>query len=98
MQELSTQLQELLDKGFIRPSSSPWGALILFVKNKYRSHRMCIDYRDLNSLTVKNRYPYLRIGDLFDHLQGASWFSKIDMHSGYHQIRSERRIHRRQPS
>nr|GEY49182.1 hypothetical protein [Tanacetum cinerariifolium] len=69
MQELSTQLQKLSDKGFIRPSSSPWGAPILFVKKKYGSFRMCIDYRELNKLTVKNRYPLLRIDDLFDQLQ-----------------------------
>ncbi|GKF63637.1 hypothetical protein Tco_0187085, partial [Tanacetum coccineum] len=66
MQELSTQLQELSDKGFIRPRSSHWGALILFVKMKYRSFRMCIDYRELNKLTVKNQYPFPRIDDLFD--------------------------------
>ena len=87
MQELSTQLQELLDKGFIRPSSSPWGAPILFVRKKDGSHRMCIDYRELNKVTVKNRYPLPRIDDLFDQLQGASWFSKIDLRSGYHQMR-----------
>ena len=68
MQELSTQLQELLDKGFIRPSSSPWGAPILFVKKKDGSHRMCIDYRELNKVTVKNRYPLPRIDDLFNQL------------------------------
>ena len=68
MQELSTQLQELLDKGFIRPSSSPWGASILFVKKKDGSHRMCIDYRELNKVMVKNRYPLPRIDDLFDQL------------------------------
>ena len=87
MQELSTQLQELLDKGFIHPSSSPWGAPILFVKKKDGSYRMCIDYRELNKVTVKNRYPLPRIDDLFDQLQGASWFSKIDLRSGYHQMR-----------
>ena len=87
MQELSSQLQELLGKGFIRPSSSPWGAPILFVKKKDGSHRMCIDYRELNKLTVKNRYPLPRIDDLFDQLQGASWFSKIDLRSGYHRVR-----------
>ena len=70
MQELSSQLQELLGKGFIRPSNSPWGAPILFVKKKDGSHRMCIDYRELNKLTVKNRYPLPRIDDLFDQLQG----------------------------
>ncbi|GKF86041.1 hypothetical protein Tco_0253868, partial [Tanacetum coccineum] len=68
MNELSKQLQELSDKGFIRPSSSPWGAPILFVKKKDRSFRMCIDYREFNNLTVKNRYPLLRIDDLFDQL------------------------------
>ena len=86
MKELSTQLQELLDKGFIRPSSSPWGAPILFVKKKDGSHRMCIDYQELYKVTVKNRYPLPRIDDLFDQLYGASWFSKIDLHSGYHQM------------
>ncbi|GJV36306.1 putative reverse transcriptase domain-containing protein [Tanacetum coccineum] len=87
MEELSTQLQELSDKGFIRLSSSPWGALILFVKKKDGSFRMCIDYRELNKLTVKNRYPLLRIDDLFDQLQGSSVYSKIDLRSGYHQLR-----------
>ncbi|KAJ9562962.1 hypothetical protein OSB04_008122 [Centaurea solstitialis] len=86
MQELSKQLEELLDKGFIRPSTSPWGAPILFVKKKDGSMRMCIDYRELNKLTVKNRYPLPRIDDLFDQLQGAAWFSKIDLRSGYHQL------------
>ncbi|GKD39464.1 hypothetical protein Tco_1259671 [Tanacetum coccineum] len=78
LQELSTQLQELSDKGFIRPSSSPWGAPILFVKKKDGSFRMCIDYRELNKLTMKNRYPLSRIDDLFDQLQGSSVYSKID--------------------
>ncbi|KAJ0576646.1 putative nucleotidyltransferase, Ribonuclease H [Helianthus annuus] len=87
MQELSSQLQELLDKGFIRPSTSPWGAPVLFVKKKDGSFRMCIDYRELNKLTVKNRYPLPRIDDLFDQLQGATYFSKIDLRSGYHQLR-----------
>ncbi|KAD3066853.1 hypothetical protein E3N88_34733 [Mikania micrantha] len=87
MQELSGQLQELLDKGFIRPSFSPWGAPILFVKKKDGSFRMCIDYRELNKLTIKNRYPLPRIDDLFDQLQGATYFSKIDLRSGYHQLR-----------
>ncbi|GKE39925.1 hypothetical protein Tco_1463330 [Tanacetum coccineum] len=86
MKELSNQLQELSDKGFIRPSSSPWGALVLFVKKKDGSFRMCIDYRELNKLTVKNRYPILRIDDLFDQLQGSSVYSKIDLQSGYHQL------------
>jgi hypothetical protein len=87
MQELSSQLQELSDKGFIRPSSSPWGAPVLFVKKKDGSFRMCIDYRELNKLTIKNRYPLPRIDDLFDQLQGATYFSKIDLRSGYHQLR-----------
>ncbi|GJS05268.1 putative reverse transcriptase domain-containing protein [Tanacetum coccineum] len=87
MKELSEQLQELSDKGFIRPSSSPWGAPVLFVKKKDGSFQMCIDYRELNKLTVKNRYPLLRIDDLFDQLQGSSVYSKIDLRSGYHQLR-----------
>ncbi|GJX70444.1 putative reverse transcriptase domain-containing protein [Tanacetum coccineum] len=87
LQELSTQLQELSDKGFIRPSSSPWGAPILFVKKKDGSFQMCIDYRELNKLTVKNRYPLPRIDDLFDQLQGSRVYSKIDLRSGYHQLR-----------
>ncbi|GJY72051.1 putative reverse transcriptase domain-containing protein [Tanacetum coccineum] len=87
MQELSEQLKELQDKGFIRPSHSPWGAPVLFVKKKDGSMRMCIDYRELNKLTVKNRYPLPRIDDLFDQLQGARYFSKIDLRSGYHQLR-----------
>ncbi|GKF79015.1 hypothetical protein Tco_0234583 [Tanacetum coccineum] len=83
MKELSEQLKELSDKGFIRPSSSPWGAPILFAKKNW----MCIDYRELNKLTVKNRYPLPRIDDLFDQLQGSSVYSKIDLSSGYHQLR-----------
>ncbi|GKA29304.1 putative reverse transcriptase domain-containing protein [Tanacetum coccineum] len=87
MKELLGQLQELSDKGFIRPSSSPWEAPVLFVKKKDESFRMCIDYRELNKLMVKNRYPLLRIDDLFDQLQGSSVYSKIDLRSGYHQLR-----------
>ncbi|GJY13235.1 putative reverse transcriptase domain-containing protein [Tanacetum coccineum] len=87
MKELSDQLKELSDKGFIRPSSSPWGAPVLFVKKKDGSFWMCIDYRELNKLTVKNRYPLPRIDDLFDQLQGSSIYSKIDLRSGYHQLR-----------
>ncbi|GKB01910.1 retrovirus-related pol polyprotein from transposon 17.6 [Tanacetum coccineum] len=78
---------KLADGGFIRPSTSPWGALVLFVKKKDGSFRMCIDYRELNKLTVKNRYPLPRIDDLFDQLQGSSVYSKIDLRSGYHQLR-----------
>nr|GFB80133.1 putative reverse transcriptase domain-containing protein [Tanacetum cinerariifolium] len=84
MKELAEQLKELSDKGFIRPSSSPWGAPVLFVKKKDGSFRMCIDYRELNKLTVKNRYPLPRIDDLFDQIQGFSVYSKIDLRSGYH--------------
>ncbi|GJR48454.1 putative reverse transcriptase domain-containing protein [Tanacetum coccineum] len=87
MKELSDQLQELSDKGFIRPSSSPWVASILFVKKKDGSFRMCIDYRELNKLTMKNRYPLPRIDDLFDQIQGSSVYSKIDLRSGYQQPR-----------
>ncbi|GJX36637.1 putative reverse transcriptase domain-containing protein [Tanacetum coccineum] len=86
MKELSEQLKELSDKGFIRPSSSPWGAPVLFVKKKDGSFRMCIDYQELNKLTVKNRYPLPRINDLFDQLQGSNVYFKIDMRSGYHQL------------
>nr|GEZ35008.1 putative reverse transcriptase domain-containing protein [Tanacetum cinerariifolium] len=87
MKELAEQLKELSDKGFIRPNSSPWGAPVLFVKKKDGSFRMCIDYRELNKLTIKNRYPLPRIDDLFDQLQGSSVYSKIDLRSGYHQLR-----------
>ncbi|GJS19228.1 putative reverse transcriptase domain-containing protein [Tanacetum coccineum] len=82
LKELSEQLKNCRDKGFIRPSSSPWGAPVLFVKKKDGSFRMCIDYRELNKLTVKNRYPLPRIDDLFDQLQGSSVYSKIDLRSG----------------
>nr|GEV89859.1 reverse transcriptase domain-containing protein [Tanacetum cinerariifolium] len=85
MKELAEQLNELSDKGFIRPSSSPWGAPVLFVKKKDGSFRMCIDYRELNKLMVKNHYPLPMIDDLFDQLQGSSVYSKIDLRSGYHQ-------------
>ena len=86
LKELQTQLQELLDKGFIRPSHSPWGAPVLFVKKKDGTLRMCIDYRELNKMTIKNKYPLPRIDDLFDQLKGAAIFSKIDLRSGYHQL------------
>ncbi|GKD75155.1 hypothetical protein Tco_1333437, partial [Tanacetum coccineum] len=79
MKELAEHLKELSNKGFIRSSSSRWGAQILFVKKKDRSFRMCIDYRELNKLTVKNYYPLPRIDDLFDQLQGSSNYSKIDL-------------------
>ncbi|GJS75444.1 putative reverse transcriptase domain-containing protein [Tanacetum coccineum] len=87
MNELSNQLKELQEKGFIRPSHSPWGAHVLFVKKKDDAMRMCIDYRELNKLTIKNRYPLPIIDDLFDQLQGACCFSKIDLRLGYHQLR-----------
>ncbi|GKG13697.1 hypothetical protein Tco_0350657, partial [Tanacetum coccineum] len=90
---LSTQLQELSVRGFIRPSSSPWGAPVLFVKKKDGSFLMCINYRELNKLTMKNRYPLPRINDLFDQLQGPRVYSKIDLRSGYHQLRDRRGIH-----
>nr|GFA28354.1 reverse transcriptase domain-containing protein [Tanacetum cinerariifolium] len=87
MKDVSEQLKELSDKGFIRHSCLPWGALVLFVKKKDGSFRMCIDYRELNKLTVKNRYSPPRIDDLFDQLQGSSVYSEIDLRSGYHQLR-----------
>ena len=87
LQELRVQLQELLDKGLIRPSTSPWGAPILFSKKKDKTLRLCIDYRRLNRITIKNRYPLPRIDDLFDQLRGARVYSKIDLRTGYHQLR-----------
>ena len=85
--ELKKQLQELLDKGYIRPSTSPWGCPALFVKKKDQSLRLCMDYRPLNAVTIKNKYPLPRIDILFDQLVGAKVFSKIDLRSGYHQIK-----------
>ena len=85
--ELKKQLQELLDKGFIFPSTSPWGCPALFVKKKDESLRMCVDYRPLNAVTIKNKYPLPRIDVLFDQLVGAKVFSKIDLRSCYHQIK-----------
>ncbi|GJX13320.1 putative reverse transcriptase domain-containing protein [Tanacetum coccineum] len=87
MFELSNQLKELQENGFIRPSHSPWGVPVLFVKKKDDALRMCIDYRELNKLTIKNRYQLPRIDDVFDQLQGACYFSKIDLSSVYHQLR-----------
>nr|GFD22210.1 putative reverse transcriptase domain-containing protein [Tanacetum cinerariifolium] len=84
MKDLAEQLKELSNKGFVRPSSSPWGAPVLFVKKKDGSFRMCIDYRELNKLTVKNRYPLPRIDDLLDQLQGSSVYSKIDLRLSYY--------------
>ena len=87
LKEVKTQLQELLNKGFVRPSVSPWGASVLFVKKKYDTFQMCIDYRQINKVTVKNKYPLPRIEDLFNQLKRASVFSKIDLRSGYYQLR-----------
>lgn len=87
LKELKEQLQELLEKRFIRPSVSPWGAPVLVVKKKDGTMRMCIDYRQLNKVTIKNKYHLPRIDDLFDQLQGARVFSKIDLRSGYHQLK-----------
>jgi hypothetical protein len=84
LEELKKQLKELSDKGYIRPSASPWGSPVLFVKKKDGSMRMCIDYRNLNVVTVKNKYPLPRINDLLDQLKNAKFFSKIDLRSGYH--------------
>ena len=84
LKKLKAQLQELVDGGFIRPSISPWGAPVLFVKKKDGSWRLCIDYRQLNKVTIRNKYPLPRIDDLFDQLQGAKVFSKIDLRSRYH--------------
>ena len=87
LQELRVQLQELLGKGFIRPSTSPWGTPVLFSKKKDKTLPLCIDYRQLNRVTIKNRYPLPRIDDLFDQLRGARVYSKIDLRTGYHQLR-----------
>jgi hypothetical protein len=84
--ELKTHLQDLLEKGFIRPRSSPWGSPATFVKKKDQTLRMCVDYRPLNEVTIKNKYPLPRIDILFDQFTGARVFSKIDLRSGYHQI------------
>ena len=87
LEELKEQLQELLDKGFIRPTASPWGAPVLFMKKKDETVRLCIDYCELNWVIARNKYPYSYIDDLFDQLQGAQVFSKIDLHFGYHQLK-----------
>jgi hypothetical protein len=84
---LKKQIDELLEKGYIRPSTSPWEAPMLFVEKKDGTKRMCIDYRSLNEVTVKNMYPLPRIEDIFDQLRGAGVFTKIDLRSGYHQLR-----------
>ena len=87
LEELKLQLQDLLAQGYIQPSTSPWGAPVLFVKKKDGSMRLCIDYRQLNNLTIKNRYPLPLIDELFDQLQGATVFSKLDLRQGYYQLR-----------
>ncbi|KAM1237846.1 hypothetical protein ACFX1X_039206 [Malus domestica] len=87
LRELKVQLQELVDKGFIQPSTSPWGAPVLFVRKKDGTLRLCIDYRQLNQVTIKNRYLLPRINDLFDQLKGAFVFSKIDLRLGYYQLK-----------
>ena len=87
LQEIKVQLHELLDRGFIRPSTSPWGAPVLFSNKKDKTLRLCINYRQLNRVTIKNRYPLPRINDLFDQLRGAQVYSKIDLHTSYHQLR-----------
>ena len=87
LQGLRVQLQELLDKGFIRPSTSPWGASVLVAKKKGKTLRLCIDYKKLSSVTIKNRYPLPSIDDLFDQLRGLRVYSMIDLRAGYHQLR-----------
>ena len=87
LQELRVQLQEPLDKRFIRPSTSPWGAPVLFAKKRGKTLRLCMNYRKLNRVTIKNRYPLPRIDDLLDQLRGVRVYSKIDLHTGYHQLR-----------
>ena len=87
LQELKTQLQDLVDSGFIRPSSSPWGSPVLFVKKKDGSMRLCIDYRGLNQVIVKNKYPLPCIEELFDQLEGSKVYSKLDLRQGYYQVR-----------
>ena len=87
MKELKLQLKDLLDKGFIHSSISPWSVAVLFVKKKDGSLRMCINYHQLNKVTIKNNYLLPRIDNLFYQLQGASYFSKIDLRLGYHQLR-----------
>jgi hypothetical protein len=84
LKELKKQLMELQEAGYIRPSFSPWGAPVLFVQKKEGSQRMCVDYRSLNDVTIKNKHPLARIEDLFDQMRGARVFSKIDLRSGYH--------------
>ena len=86
LNELKSQLKELIDKNYIRPSVSPWGALVIFVKKKDGTLHLCIDYRQLNKMTIKNRYSFAHIDDFFDHLHRATIFTRIDLRSGYHQV------------
>jgi hypothetical protein len=95
--ELKKQIEELLEKGFIHPSSSPWGALVLFVNKKDGSRRMCVDYRSLNEVTIKNKYLLPQIEDLFDQMRGAKVFSRIDLRLGYHQMKIRTEMYLRQP-
>ena len=92
LRELKSQLEELLSKGFIRPSISPWGAPVLFVKKKDGSLRLCIDYRKLNRVTIRNQYPLLKIDELFDQIQGSRVYFKIDLRLGYHQLKVQERM------
>jgi len=87
LSELKKQIEELLAKGFIRPSSSPWGAPVIFVDKKDGTRRMCVDYRALNDITIKNKYPLPMIEDFFDQMRGAKVFSKIELRSSYHQLK-----------
>ena len=87
LKELKTQLQELVDRGFIKPSISPWGVPMLFVKKNDGTWRLCVDYRQLNKVTIRNKYPLPQVDDLIDQLQGVKVFSKIDLRSGYYQLR-----------
>ena len=98
LKELKLQLKDLTDKGFIQLNISPRGALVMFVKKKYGTLRMCIDYQNLNKVTIKNKYPLPKIDDLFDQLQGSSFFSKIDLRSRYHQLRFRDEMSQKQPS
>ena len=90
LKELKVQLQDLLEKGFICPIASPWGASVLFVQNKNGMMRLYIDYQELNKVTIKNKYPLPRVDDLFDQLRGTQIFSKIDLRSGYHKLKVKR--------
>ena len=84
LKELKVQMEDLVNKGFVKPSTSPWGVPVLFVKKNDGNLRLCIDYRELNKVTIRNQYPLPRINDIFDQLQGARVFSNIDLRSGYH--------------